>query len=99
MYHNLLGSILGSILGPLLLLIYINDLQLASDMSDPIMFADDTNLFFSHRDINALFLKVNNELHKINQWFISNKLSLNIKKIYIYSSTCSISTKKTFIFL
>ena len=27
-----------------------------------------------------MFLKVNNELHKINQWFISNKLSFNIKK-------------------
>ena len=26
-----------------------------------------------------LFLKVNDDLQKINQWFISNKLSLNIK--------------------
>ena len=44
------------------------------------MFSDDTNLFYSYKGINALFLKVNNELHEINQWFISNKLSLNIKK-------------------
>ena len=44
------------------------------------MFAYDTNLFYTHKDIYALFLKVNNELHKINQWFISNQLSLNIKK-------------------
>ena len=44
------------------------------------MFADDINLFYSHKYINALFRKVNNEPHKINQWFISNKLSLNIKK-------------------
>ena len=44
------------------------------------MFADDTNLFYSHKEINALFLKVNNELHKTNQWFISNKISLSIKK-------------------
>ena len=70
----------GSILGPLLFLIYNNDLQFVSDVLDPIMFADDTNLFYSHKDINALFLKVNNERHKINQWFISNKPSLNIKK-------------------
>ena len=27
-----------------------------------------------------LFLKVNNELHKVSQWFISNKVPLNIKK-------------------
>ena len=49
-------------------------------MLDPIMFADDTNLLYSHKDINAVFLKVNNKLHKIIQWFISNKLLLNIKK-------------------
>ena len=50
------------------------------------MFADDTNLFYSRKDINALFLKVNNKLHKINQWFISNKLSLNIKKQIHFNS-------------
>ena len=64
--------------------VYINDLLFVSDVLDPIMFADDTNLFYSHKDINTLFLKVNNRLHKINQWFTSNKLSLNVKKIYIY---------------
>ena len=71
---------LGSILGPLLFLMYINDLQFASDLLDPIMFADDTNLFYSNKDINTAFLKVNDELQKINEWFISNKLSLNMKK-------------------
>ena len=45
------------------------------------MFADDASFFYSHKNINALFLKVNNELHEINQWFVSNKLSFNIKKI------------------
>ena len=44
------------------------------------MFADDTNLFYSNKDINTAFLKVNNELQKINEWFISNKLSLNVTK-------------------
>ena len=44
------------------------------------MFADDTNLFYSKKDINTAFLKVNAELQKINEWFISNKLSLNVKK-------------------
>ena len=37
-------------LGPLLFLIYINDLQFVSDVLDPILFADDTNLFYSHKD-------------------------------------------------
>ena len=47
---------------------------------DPIMFADETNLFFTHKNIRYLFQIVNQELENINQWFISNELSLNIKK-------------------
>ena len=69
-----------SILGPLLFLLYINDLQFTSDLLDAIMFADDTNLFYSNKDINTAFLRVNDELQNINEWFISNKLSLNVRK-------------------
>ena len=70
----------GSILGPLLFLIYVNDLSQASQILDPIMFADDTNLFYSHSEIKTLFETVNCELENINQWFKANKLSLNIDK-------------------
>ena len=70
----------GSILGPLLFLIYVNDFCNASDILDPIMFADDTNLFLSHQNINILFNKFNEELQKIEIWFKANKLSLNSKK-------------------
>ena len=55
----------GSILGPLNFLVYINDLHFVSDELDPIMFADDTNFFYTDKDINALFLKRNNKLHEI----------------------------------
>ena len=44
--------------------LYIKDLQFASDLLDPIMFADDTKLFFSNKDINTVFLKTNNGLQK-----------------------------------
>ena len=44
------------------------------------MFADDTNLFFSHKNIKELFLNVNSELSKIFQWLNANKLSLNKDK-------------------
>ena len=70
----------GSILGPLLFLLYVNDLYMASNVIKPIMFADDTNLFFSHKNIKELFKTMNQELINIQQWFNANKLSLNIKK-------------------
>ena len=44
------------------------------------MFADYTNLFYSHHNIKELFTTVNKELQKLGDWFTSNKLSLNIKK-------------------
>ena len=70
---------LASLLGPLLFLIYVNDLQYASNLLDPIMFADDTT-FYAEENIKTLFDTVNIELQKISQWFISNKLSLNVRK-------------------
>ena len=116
----------GSIVVALLFLICINDHQFVFDVLDSAIFTDDTSLFYSHKDISALFLKVNNrlvfsrflglrgklgnaeekpfipfsfrpidwrrnpsvlvkvnnDLHKINQWFISNKvLSNKLKKM------------------
>ena len=70
----------GSILGTLLFLLYVNDLENASNILDAIMFADESNLIFRHKDMRYLSQIVNQELENINQWFISNKLSLNIKK-------------------
>ena len=69
-----------SILEPLLFLVYVNDLPNASHLLDPIMFADDTNLFFNHKDIKHLFTVVNNEIVNIKDWFTANKLSLNVEK-------------------
>ena len=80
----------GLILKPLLLLLYVNDFQNASKILDPIMFAGDTNLFFSNCNIPVLFATINNELSKISQWFLANKLSLNVTKIkYSFSHKTS----------
>ena len=70
----------GSISGPLLFLLYVNDLKNASSVLDPTMFANDTNLFYTHSNIQKLFSTMNEELASINQWFTSKKLSLNTKK-------------------
>ena len=70
----------GSILGPLLFLIYVNDLHETSDILNFILFADDTNIFYSHKNIKTLYNTVNEEFKKIEEWFRSNKLSLNVNK-------------------
>ena len=46
------------------------------------MFADDTTLFLEDNNIVRLQENVNNELLKINNWLISNRLSINLKKTY-----------------
>ena len=70
----------GSILGPLLFLLYINDLGNVSDVFEMILFADDTNLFCSHKDFSSLGNIINSEIEKLSKWFRANKLSINIKK-------------------
>ena len=60
------GVLYGSILGPLLFLLYITDLKNTSCVLDPIMFADGTNLFYTHRNIQKLFSTMNEELANIN---------------------------------
>ena len=44
------------------------------------MFADDTNPFFSHKNIEKLFHTANVELNKVFRWFNANKLPLNKDK-------------------
>ena len=70
-------------LGRLLFSIYFNDSNRASDVLGPFMFADDTNLFYFHKDIKMLFHTVNTELVKVNRWFKfkANELSFNVKTI------------------
>ena len=59
----------------------MTDLPNASPVLDPIMYEDDTDLFYSNNDIETLVSIVNMGLEKISEWFKANKLSLNIKKV------------------
>ena len=68
----------GFILGLLLFILIINDITSISKLAELIMFADDTNVFFKHANMNQLFVNVSNELKKISNLFKLNKLSLEI---------------------
>ena len=70
----------GSILGPLLFILYINDIENCSDLFKFVLFADDTNLFYSSDNADHFVEQVNYELCKLSTWFQANKLSLNVKK-------------------
>lgn len=51
-----------------------------SKLAKVIMFADDTNLFFSGAELTTMNDAINQELMLLSKWFKLNKLSLNIKK-------------------
>ena len=46
-----------------------------------ILFADDTNIFFSEKNHKFVFDTLNKELDNLSVWFKTNKLFLNVKKI------------------
>ena len=72
----------GSILGSLLFLVYVNDLSNVSKVLELILFADDTNIYYSHTDASYLIEVVNLELKKITCRVYTNKLSINMFRIF-----------------
>ena len=70
----------GSSLGLVLFLIYINDLPKCSSLLTFRVFADDTNVFASARDLKTLEQLINTELKNVKIWCDANKLSINFSK-------------------
>jgi len=66
-------------MGPLFFLIYVKDLPCASSFQTTL-FADDTSLHLSNKDIKMLQLNVQNEFAKVDTWMRSNRLSINYNK-------------------
>ena len=69
----------GSCLGPLLFLMYINDLPLATTF-ETTLYADDTYLAMSDKNLDCLEIRANKEISKIDLWLRKNKLSWNYSK-------------------
>ena len=70
----------GSVLGPLLFLLYINDFSNCSKIIDIHLFADDSNLFLSDKNLINIERVINCELVKVKDWLNANKLTLNVSK-------------------
>ena len=70
----------GTVLGPILFLLYINDFNNCSQVLDFHLFADDSNLFYSNKNLKDLEQTINEELKNVSDWLDANKLSLNITK-------------------
>ena len=54
---------------------------------DPVLFADDMNIFAEGSNPAELFERVNRGLGELSRWFRCNRLTLNLKKTeYVYSA-------------
>ena len=70
----------GSVLGPLLLLIYINDLNQAIKLCKVYHFVDDTNLLHFSKSITKLNRYVDLDIKNLTDCLNTNKVSLNVQK-------------------
>ena len=62
-------------LGHLLFILYINDLPNASKLTDLLLFADHSSIFYSHLNPNSLESVLSDELQNIDVWLKCDKLS------------------------
>ena len=79
----------GSTLGPLLFLLYINDMPNCAKKLSFRTFADDTNVFYSCKNLLNLESTMNEQFKLIRNYCAINKLSINFQKTHymVISST------------
>ena len=74
------GTPQGFCLGPLIFLIFTNDLYQHLNHCASILFADDTTLYKTHRNLNFLKWCIQDDMHTLTDWFRANRLTLNVEK-------------------
>ena len=74
------GAPQGSCLGPLIFLLFTNDLHKQIENCNTILFADDTTLYKTHRNLNYLKWGLEDDMTRLSAWFRANKLSMNVAK-------------------
>ena len=72
----------GSILGPLLFLIHFNDVRKSLSYSKIITYADDTVIFISSKDLDAIQHNhlLSEDISSLASWFRDNELIINLRK-------------------
>ena len=66
--------------GDLLFILFINDMPLHVTDCKIDLYADDTTIYFSHKDLNLIESVLQNELYNIKRWCDVYKLVINVKK-------------------
>ncbi len=75
-----LGVPQGSVLGPLFFLLFINDLAFYLKQFTCIMFADDTTLLKSNKDLNTLIAQFKADISALQEWFQFKTIDINWSK-------------------
>ena len=71
----------GSIIGPLFFLIFASDLPYVTEYASIDMYADDSNMCYCNSNPSIIENKLQTDLHKVEDWCMSNSLVLNNDKL------------------
>ena len=77
-----LGTPQGSILGPLFFTLFINDLPFKIRNLRKKLFADDTTLYISNRDVNVLINEFKKAILPLLEWCTFNRMDINWSKTF-----------------